>query len=1066
MASDVTIPRSLVSRWTTALALRSDRVSIWSAEGTHTSAEPAPTAAEPSQTPNTLRVRMTGTPTGSDAISVETVRGGHVDDGAAYLWRPDTFPVSSYRRRQQVPRIGDATTIYTSPATQITIDAVAAGETPLGRPIVAMSGIRVSTGERVLTVLSTNALGNWTETTLTDGDMVEASAKSGGIAVIGRPDGVDVYACIDTGRIRRWTSSTGSGGWSEVPIRIDSVIGEEQATWSIPGAYAQGFGPTWKRLAVARGGGRMLMVGYEQDEERRHHWASDDDGHTWTRVTGGGPIGSTGVDGVPPDLAVTYTAEAGFVVAIPAHLIGGVTPVVDQVEVYADPFQPSNVTQGLATTIGAARVSLFQADGSTWLLEAHAGTPGDDRGLVRFRESTDGGRTFPDLVDTSMLATSGLPVETPSAVVGFSAGGASYLLEASNDSTGSDRPTLMLYTLGGASTEKAFEEADTPVGWDYIYAAHFGYTPTETADARNGADALLGQVSTNGGNTAKTWPSPGGMQVVTTASQGWTYDPAEPGGDVTAWLVEVDVEMANGELRIRGDLEKAKALVVIDADADTLGLYAGNNMVGLDAEVLLGSTTTVPAGRFVVRLVVSGLAASAWYRTDGTTWVPIAEGQALTEAVAPVSFGREVDLTGDDDADYTLHGWRIADVSRAVDTEAQPTALGLWPWTSSARLLADGIEVSAAGYTTPGQSWTLRPGAEHTSEHLLVEHATPRRGWLADGNGAQTIAFELETEEYASAHALLLEGVRADSVQVEVRIDGSWGTYGTIDLTRTASEFDRLGSRLLRYGRKLAGVGTDPYEYVAAGELVGATVRIDGQVFRVVTSSGGVLADSAPHPVRPVLELDGTVPAVASIDLLLPRAVAILHHEPDDIVEGFRLTFAAPDFPAECANAIFAPVTWLPEGPDQTRTLVQELREIAEEHPDGTTTTTRNRPDRRRADLNFARLFPMYAQSAGDFNWFKMGDDVGPAGVTWTTPQELMALLRQAGRQPMLYLPAVPIDTTQGGYSLQVLDYPAALQAMQVRVATDAFRHEGVLGQAATADQLVRMSTVPLVEEV
>lgn len=1053
MAADASADRPT---YRVALAVPRDDLELWAAESTYTEAEPETAVPVPDRATD-LRVTMTGTPASTTAIELETVRGGYADGGAAFRWRQTGGAWLGWHGPSEWT---DPSIIWQSLSGGLT--ALGAATLSNGRAVVAV--VNTEVGERVQVVVE-QASGTWGSPVVLS-EMQPSSGTIDSIAVVVLPDDtILVMHEAGDGAIVCYQSTDLGVSFDFRPVRFVPSAGGPFPPWTeehpVGGAYSGIFiavaydaDAGALLLAISTGGGVLQLYG------------SDDLGHTWEQT------GSNETPGSGPGwISLTWSAGVGFLLALYDTSSG-------HIRTYASAFSTSYTEATLVSTAGTGatwtrqdRQAFAHIGDQLCLLDLDYGATGD-KAHVRVHQSPDGGATFV-LQGSTSAAVGTVDVQQSIAFGATSRPGGGWLFVGAGFTVVARRMAgwSSLPTYRGAYlTDGAYA-----YGWTSDYAAQYGVQPHTTPDTDDGTIARV--------LSGVTVTDTAGLALAGTGTPGdearWTYTPS---GTETAWLTEVEIDLATwtvGRIDITGSSTTYRARVVVDVEAGTIGLYEVDDHTDFSVETLLGSTFDIPdtSTRIVVRMLLadlgsSGAYGSVWVRDRwALEWDEVAADEAIgatSGAVTCALILRGLDMGNDLNA--KLWAWRFVDdrFEAGITDTLAPT-----DWSADPVYLTDGQSVSAVGLTRTGDTWTHTPGARYEADHLLPAYPSQRQGWVAQDDDDQVIAYRVPTGEHATAHALLIQATNARSVLVAVHTGGSWVTYGTINLYRPVGSYRKVGTRHVLLG---TDTGTsDLLLHLRQDQLAGGTFMDDANgLHRIVGNSAGsvagVTSGNGTAGVPVCLEL-ATEPANSggTCELWFPQEAAILHHAPESDIAGIRLTFKGHSTAGAvggvlyAGNALVAPVTWLPENPDETRTEVLDMGAEILDGADGYDVDIRTAPDRRRWELQWARLLPMYAAFPADLDYQTTWTNGAPAITRWTTPQVLEGLHRQAGRGPVLYLPVVSFWNDAGSYGVQQLrDYHG--NAAVVRLASDSVRWEGVTGHADSADQLVRMSTITLRE--
>ncbi len=1029
MATDVTSSRPL---YRTAFALPDSRLEVWDAESTFTEAGPLAGVPQPAAS-SALRPVMTGTPTTTTPIELETVRGGFADAGAAFRWRPTTTPASDWRQWHGAAAWKDAELVLYSGA--INIRALETATLSDGRAVVAV--VVTEASKDGLRVLVEQTDGTWSNVALPS--VTPTSGNLQDVAVVVIPgDQIQVYFETAGGKLCRYTSDDLGVTWSHTSILISGSSGPASNEWTDP--PSDGALGVVLSVSVAFGSGRMLMA-VTNDSPDLFHFVSDDYGYTW-------------------ELIFQESVVAGDL-HVAAHYSDGVGWLVarkDAIKLYADPYSSSSTD-----------VFSWTRNGTLWEFVEHAGVlhlvefaDGDlaTRGAAYFHWSDDNGQTW---TEATAERVNGLGLQ---AVSGATVGQG----KAQGWAFVADTRTVWARKLGGWSTLTALQDGNIEWGWNIEWVAHHAHRPATVPNADGGvmSEAVSG---------ASASAASGVMQVSASSSGDyieWEYDPDTV---YNTWLTEASFEAIEGKVDLSLSTNAQRVRLIADADAGTLGLYSDPS----GSPSLLGSTVALPSGPVIVRVSVDFQddTCSAWYRTLGDEqWTPIAEDESPggTSSLVAYAILRCEDLGSD--LDVVVHSWRIRDGRSTIPTDMDRAGPFPRRWSSDAAYLQGGLSVSASGHTSPGESWTSTPAASYEADNLLVQHhPSPRTPWRALADTDQTIAFRVAQGQTASAHVLLVQATNARSVQVQARISSTWTTYGTLDLFQAISDYTVIGAKHVLLGTATASSGA--LIFVREDELVGGTFEDDaGGVFTIEANTAGVLpqtgSGNGSAGQRVLLQLSDT-PASSggACEIWRQEGAAILHHELGDDITGIRVvlkggtTTSTVTGALEAGNIIVAPITWIPENPDETRSRVHEIQSELEEEVGGYAHEVRTEPDRQRLELQWSRLLPMYAAAGGDHDfWHASGADSWVAATAWSTPQVIRGFVERAGRSPFVYLSRVTYSSSAAP-SLQTLyGRGEPLGAYLVQYIPDSWREEGVTGHADTPDQLVRTPTISLREVV
>ena len=657
------------------------------------------------------------------------------------------------------------------------------------------------------------------------------------------------------------------------------------------------------------------------------------------------------------------------------------------------------------------------------------------------------------------------------------------------------RNSLTMYLLGGFSTVTM-----PPTGYTQVASQQMSWTVTY--QPYDTLDTVTSAVATLDASTVVT-VSDGFQRLVNLAAAPTESAYAITGNSTikeSSFRGAFSTSVGRSSIYVRSGTGVNGAEVEARLDTSGLQIFDTTTALQLGATVVLPASTDID---LIVAVNASTLTASAWYRERG----PGIDERAYTEIINDVAV-----------ADSLGPGIAYGDITQSINYVVTSVPAGPYsaklielnfffnhpgggsgPWDNCGRGLSggfvnpddlnarnytlkptychDSVSISATGITRRGDSFTVPPAHRYAATNARSIES-PRTGWRSlttTGNMAIAYRFPEETRWTNDLIAVYLDKINFKDFDIEIRQSGIWVNKGSFS-TAYAVGYDTIGDSILPQ-TAAANLGSRRTFY--QNELVGGTFEYPGSIVRpIVRNLPGIDDAGAPVSKRTAYyiaptSVTGAEPAgpATGASVWYPRAVAMISLNGDRDAQGIRIVVrpggssTAPysgDY--RIGQIVIGAVSVLGWAPDNTRSTSVTLADQIIEEADGTRSISQfGRVDRRRVEISWARssrqteiqtdTSPNYVVSCGDVN-------AEPTASRFGTPIEFTGLLRQHGKNPLVYLPFFSYQDP----ATQTLTAHYCRGAIYGRAVIDSYRVETAAG-IPELTETVRTSVVTIEEE-
>lgn len=513
----------------------------------------------------------------------------------------------------------------------------------------------------------------------------------------------------------------------------------------------------------------------------------------------------------------------------------------------------------------------------------------------------------------------------------------------------------------------------------------------------------------------------------------------------------------------------------------------------------LGSVALTDTEQWQIKVDVSPGVASVWYRrlTSASDpadreWTALVAAGALTDNAGSAT---DATLIVDDSAsaawNVKLKMW-LLNIGERPQPSGTPNLvlydglasgvgsgyenLGFRDFAQRPVYVNDGVSVRAQGVPRRLDHWTITPGGTYHPSNVLSTgvKASPRHVWRSTDTTSRVLAFQRTgAGDVHTDHHLIgvfFNGLNCREVLIEGHTGGAWTTLGTHAAYIAVGSGVTSASGLSLIPATTGTSGDAPY--FRRDQLKGSWVYASSTFYEISGNTEGHWDAGAVNEKRCTVFLADAMAASSTVscELVLRRSVALIYPSGANNTQwrGLRFTFSsavAGDY-IQAGNIVFDDVMVFGAGPDGSRSLVLEVNERANETEDGHVFIDDTLPNRRRAEITWTRTFPMVNATDGDPDYVKASTHAsyGPAGSYLGAPLELRGLISQIGRKPIVYLPRIPMSSSNGVLVSLVKDDAAG--AFLARFVPESLRTEATYGLAESADEIVRSSAVTLREVI
>ena len=265
--------------------------------------------------------------------------------------------------------------------------------------------------------------------------------------------------------------------------------------------------------------------------------------------------------------------------------------------------------------------------------------------------------------------------------------------------------------------------------------------------------------------------------------------------------------------------------------------------------------------------------------------------------------------------------------------------------------------------------------------------------------------------------------------------------------------------------------------WVAADELAGGYFQPDtGSVVKITgNTSGALTSGSTIAERRAIIRLEAELGDASGTGYIwMPRALLLLYRRGTEDLTSVALEIDGAE-PAHADGyrgigiACIGPVRVMGRAPDRSTSLEMEPGQTIQTMPDGSRYTTDRTPSRRRVEVGILDSHVDVSQVrslTASPDYIVVSSDAGasPAAARFGDPLHMVGLVEEVQRQPIVFLPRIPIDTGAGDPIVAVLTQRAG-GALYSRI-TNAARIEQVPAGVTGVSDMYRLTVLAFEEEV
>ena len=535
------------------------------------------------------------------------------------------------------------------------------------------------------------------------------------------------------------------------------------------------------------------------------------------------------------------------------------------------------------------------------------------------------------------------------------------------------------------------------------------------------------------------------------------------------------------QLALRNDYSTVQMAILIDLTTTSIEAY--------DATVGPSSST---AGTFsgyveVVAVIANDTArAAVWYRAHDAggerVWSQLTvSGLADTGSTGTshaVAIGTSSECYVRECGIGPASGSQIADgVTRPGDLV--PVRLSAY----APMYLTGGVSVVARGgiAAVDGSTYTIPVTSIYRRDSMLpTVQPSPSRPWRSGGVTTQDLRFTLDPSTAGAVNVgsdvwgLYLDRLVGVS-QVAIYSGTGAGTLiATADL-RIALTYAQSGGAVIP---SASGSVTEG-RWVARDELAGGYFECaNGEVRRIASNTSGTLTKgSTIAENRATLyldDIDGTEDSSGAGYIHPPRALIYWYLRGSRSLTQVRLRIAStvaapPEGYREIGVLAMGPVHVLGRAWDRAEATEHDPGGEIATLPDGSRTVAYRVPVRRRVEVAIVESWlatydVLGATPQPDYVRASLHASSTPTSDAWGGALDLAGLAHEVRRNPIVYLPNIPIDSGSGD-AVVVHTRRSGLGAVYGRI-TSSVRHEQVAAGSTGTDDIHRVTTVAFDEEV
>jgi hypothetical protein len=396
--------------------------------------------------------------------------------------------------------------------------------------------------------------------------------------------------------------------------------------------------------------------------------------------------------------------------------------------------------------------------------------------------------------------------------------------------------------------------------------------------------------------------------------------------------------------------------------------------------------------------------------------------------------------------------------------------------------LTGGVSVIGRGVAVvDGSTYTIPVTSLRRKDAMLpTVEPSPARGWRSSGTGTQDLRFTLDSSTGAAVNTGSdVWGIYLDRLvgvsQVELYSGTGAGTLIATADFRVALTYAHSGGAVT----PSASGSVTASRWVAADELVGGYFQFaNGTVRKIARNTSGSLTwGSTVAENRATLYLEGITGAEDSSGsgyVHLPRALVLWYLRGSRSLTQVRLRVPSSlPVPPEGYRSIgllaMGPLRLLGRSWDRAEQVETAPNDAIVTQPDGTRRNVQREGVRRRVEVAIVETWLDTADVLGatpspDYVKVSLNASATPTADAWGDALSLEGLVREVRRDPIVYVPHVPIDAGSGD-AVVVHTRRAAHGSIYGRF-TSQFRREQLEVGTTITDDGHRVSTISLEEEL
>jgi hypothetical protein len=906
-----------------------------------------------------------------------------------------------------------------------------------GTVLVAVTDVDSTPTVRIR-VITRSTSGAWTSATVASYLLASTLAEPAACDIVRAPDGaLHIYARYSTDRgstwsVALWRSADDGVTWALQTVSTGITITDEGR---------------WLRAGVL-GSGQVIV------------WTTDDTGTStdaaqWLSVDGGFTFKF--IDG-----------EARCAVWAVANL-GGQLVILRESHGSADKFEAVAVGDGASSALTAEALSVVRNSASTpyvggaalavepnGVAWAWVAVTGD---LLVYR-STDSGASW---VLTEGYQTGG--GKSPAQPVAVHVRGEMLTVSCAWNGTAISGG-LVEFRWGGRS-DVTLDYDPGFNGWDHTFApvdtiTNAGWTATDTGGTRTLAQ-----------DTGERWQTAGGESILSSIALGVSAQTV-----YGRWVVQPVTDTIR--MRLYCDYSTIQYGLVINVRPD--GIRAYDDTAG-PPSFTAGTFTAVV--EILAAINHDTAKAAVWWRLRDATgervWTQITvTGMADTSGTGTT---HDVYVGASSEAYIVEAGFGSGISSDLADGVTRPGDLSPVRLSSYVpAYLTGGVSVIGRGVAVvDGSTYTIPVTSLRRKDAMLpTVEPSPARGWRSSGTGTQDLRFTLDSSTGAAVNTGSdVWGIYLDRLvgvsQVELYSGTGAGTLIATADFRVALTYAHSGGAVT----PSASGSVTASRWVAADELVGGYFQFaNGTVRKIARNTSGSLTwGSTVAENRATLYLEGITGAEDSSGsgyVHLPRALVLWYLRGSRSLTQVRLRVPSSlPVPPEGYRSIgllaMGPLRLLGRSWDRAEQVETAPNDAIVTQPDGTRRNIQREGVRRRVEVAIVETWLDTADVLGatpspDYVKVSLNASATPTADAWGDALSLEGLVREVRRDPIVYVPHVPIDAGSGD-AVVVHTRRAAHGSIYGRF-TSQFRREQLEVGTTITDDGHRVSTISLEEEL